>query len=375
MDKTFKNLICFMNTIRNLMIVSVFVFTLSACDEGENIIYITGQCMTTVGSDEKYVSYNWINNKRMEIPDLSPNHGDKRGIFVSNGDVYLAGCRIIDGDRNKTQPCYWKNEQKFDLDPGEHEAGNANCIYIADDKVYTAGYVIAYKEHNTFVVPYPQLCYWTNTSRTDITDLPAETEEVKITGIFVDGSNVFVCGYYRTFKDGKYSDYQGCWWKNGVRTDVSQKKSMVNAIFIENGKVYLAGMYDIHAFDGTACYWVDGEVVILDSEGRIEAIYVDNGTVYSAGETSQGGCYWKGNTKIIVESHNFNTRIRIKSLFVKNGIVYTAGWIINYAEISAGGAYWTYPCYWIEKKRINLPMPPGREEKMPYNEAYGIFVK
>jgi len=340
-------------------------------EEKEDIIYVLGQCCTTVeGENIEWTSCYWKNLERTDVPDFPSSRFEKRGIFVSRGDVYLVGWHWSNNDSRKKQPSYWKNEQKFDLDLGVHASGEANCIYVSDGRVYTAGNLSRNK-----------VCYWENTIRTDITDFPANSAGGYVTGIFVDGSDVFVCGYHKLRNGNTYA----CYWKNGTRTDVTQRNSMATSIFIKNGKVYLAGMYggdaEIHlSFGGTACYWVDGEVVNVElneknkyvRSNRVDAIFVENGTVFMAGSTSVGSCYWRDSTKIRVEGYKpYVAYPRINSLFVKNGVVYTAGHINE----TVGNGSTDYPCYWVDSVRVDLPMPPSKYDKSPYNVAYSIFVE
>ena len=243
-----------MKNIRILMFASVAVLAFAnSCkkddtpDTSKYTIYTTGQYRGVDG----YVSCYWKNSERVDVPDLAPNYFDRREIFVSNGVVYLAGARSSGGG---LAPSYWKNGVRTDLDMGVYTSGSTEYIKVANGKVYTAGNVGS------------RCCYWINNERTDITDLPDGASSTYVTGLFVVGNDVYLCGHYE-----KSRVIQACFWKNGVRTDMPETPSWSSSIFVDNGKVYVAGRHDPTGspddyIDG---YWVDGQMVKMITGGFV----------------------------------------------------------------------------------------------------------
>ena len=190
-----------MRNIRILMFASVAVLALAySCKKDDNpdtsgyTIYVVGQYD---GSDG-YVSCYWKNSERVDTPDMVANINVERGIFASNGDVYLAGPFLISGGsvwETKLEPSYWKNGVRTKLDMGGYTSGRADYIKVVNGKVYTAGHVVKHKgewyEDNE-----SKGCYWINTERIEITDIPVGAKGASVTGLFVDGNDVYVSGVY-----------------------------------------------------------------------------------------------------------------------------------------------------------------------------------
>ena len=361
-----------------LMMVSVAVLALTnSCnkddmpDMSKYTIYTTGQYYGVGGN----LSCYWKNSERTDVPDLAPDYYLSREIFVSNGDVYLAGARYISEDPMNTTlgPSYWKNGVRTDLDMGDYTSGRTEYIKVANGKVYTAGHV--FKNTGAWYENEIKYCYWINTERTDITDFPENYSDAYVAGIFVYSNDVYVCGGYR-----KGDEYHVCYWKNGVlRTDMSETSKYTRplpSIFVDNGKVYIGGAINTGNMTSDyrqifeACYWVDGQFVKVDNNGQVAAIFVENGTVYTGGvDTSTSpytACYWKGTSKTSVMH-----RAIINGLHVKDGIVFTAGFRFELAGLENN----YYPCYWVNTKRVDLPFPAKDNYYKWNNEAYSIFVE
>src|SRR5690606_39412627 len=87
------------------------------------------------------------------------------------------------------------------------------------------------------------------------------------------------------------------YWKNGekITLGTGERASQANAIFIENGDVYVAGWETVPRSSGSgtvriARYWKNGEAVDLtDGTHHAEAngIFVLDGKVYTTGVRSE----------------------------------------------------------------------------------------
>ena len=113
-----------------------------------------------------------------------------------------------------------------------------------------------------------------------------------------------------------------------------------------------------------AFYWVDGKTFNVDDKGSISTIFVENDTVYTGGIStitgSAQGCYWKGNVKTNLERSK-----KVTSLLVKDGNVFVAG---TSQKFLSG----VFPCYWVNKVCVDLPIPPT--SCGDYTAAASIFI-
>jgi hypothetical protein len=129
-------------------------------------------------------------------------------------------------------------------------------------------------------------CYWKNGVKTDLTGTASYAQAMAIA---VDGNDVYISGYYTNG-----NTWTACYWKNGIRTDLNNYSpdsyngsGYTTAIAVESGNVYVAG-YITHGGDYKACRWVNGSFTLtvngMDSnESEARAIAVQGGTVYTAG--------------------------------------------------------------------------------------------
>jgi hypothetical protein len=363
-----KKYILFLNTAA---LIAAAAMMTSCSKDGPDTsgytIYVTGEYAL---SDVGIFSCYWKNSERVDVPDMAPNYYQQREIFVSNGDVYLAGARFITYDHSgvntRLGPSYWKNDVRTDLDMGDYTSGKTEFIKVANGKVYTAGNI----NKTTGTGAESKSCYWINNERTDITDLPENCSDAHVAGIFVYNNDVYVCGEYTLYVDYSHL-YYACYWKNGVRTDMTETSSLqpFPSIFVDNGKVYLGGTItngDIRE----ACYWVDGKMTIVETGeyAKIHNIFVEKGIIYLSGRDASGNdCYWKGGSKTIVVKNG-----TITGMYVKDGIVFTSG-----CRVGQAGYYYDehYPCYWVNTKRVELPFPVKDKDYKWNNRALGIFVE
>jgi len=331
-----------MKTTRILMMASVAVLTLAyGCkksdpdDPDEHIdlskytIYAFGKYN---GKDLGDITCYWINSEQLRVKADDSEYYYMNGSYVLNGDVYLCGSR-------GSKPVYFKNKTMVELDADEYSSSNVHYIHVSDGVVYTAG------SHSSRDV-YSN-CYWTNTTRTNITDVPPGTKYFETTGLFSYGGDAYISGHYVDGNDVKHA----CYWKNGVRTDMPEIPSIAASIFIDNGRVYLAGSYERITLTGTvteAGYWVDRNFeLVVRHFPEIDGIFVEKGTVYTYNKWF--GCYWTGNKETKI-TPALSTDAQINSIYVKDGIVFTAG---QFGK-GSGESYRSYPCYWINRKPVEV---------------------
>ena len=131
-------------------------------------------------------------------------------------------------------------------------------------------------------------------------------------------ADVYIAGYY--YDDNDYN-YKACYWKNGVKTDLSangSKNSTASAITVAEGDIYIAGYYQVKGdlfsispVINRPCYWKNGVIIDLPISGSAssaEAIAVAGSDVYIAGWDNHKACYWKNGELIDLHPADLGTK-------------------------------------------------------------------
>ena len=361
-----------MQTKRTLLIITGIIFLTFFCscekdsglpDTSKYTVYVAGQ----YSQDGLPVHCYWKNGERTDFNVGNP--GTYNGMYISNGNVYVAGDYSDSEHSYRHVPCFWKNGIKTDLNADNSHEAYAKNIFVSGNDVYSVGYKIVNANSETRT-----LCYWKNTTCIDITDNPDRI--VEATCIFVVGSDVYIGGNYGVF-DVKNS--HACYWKNGIRTDLPGNNAYVSGIFVENGKVYVSGGCDYQLTlrnennMGYPCYWADGQKVDLQIDEQyagISGIFVDNGSIFTAGGrvfSDPYACYWKGAVQTVLDKYQSDLSASYtKSIFVKDGIVFTCGGCSKSAQ--------ELPCYWVNNKRTELSIGDSKGYSNS-GMAVAIFVQ
>jgi hypothetical protein len=184
-------------------------------------------------------------------------------------------------------------------------------------------------EPDVYVAGYAKnvgACYWKNGQQIALSG----GREGSAQSIAVSGDDVHVAG---TFPSGSW--VVG-YWKNGTLTVLTNGRTEAGprAIVVSGGDVYIAG-YE----GGAACYWKNGEKIVLTGGSGAHDIAVSGRDVYVAGETNIAGtpavCYWKNGVKTdLTDGKNYAYAYGIA---VSGNDVYVAG------REQAGVAT---ACYW-----------------------------
>ncbi|MGB6152637.1 MAG: hypothetical protein WBG48_11650, partial [Pricia sp.] len=124
--------------------------------------------------------------------------------------------------------------------------------------------------------------------------------------IFVDGNDVYVCGFVR---DEEAILSRAAYWKNNVLTVLNSEdyRTRAKEIFVKDGEVHIIGEgYDTYDL---AKYWNNNVETDLNSgilSATAEGIYVDDTTVYVAGRDAEDSpVLWKnGVPEFINQSTN-----------------------------------------------------------------------
>jgi hypothetical protein len=313
-------------------------------------VYVAGY---TLATNSRTLPAYWKNGVLTTLPSNPAFSASTSSIAVSGTDVYVAGA-----DNNTA--CYWKNgvEHVFPQPnpnfPVSYAAGIAisatGDVYIVGS--YVAGFINSNSSYNVAVM-------WKN----NVMSLLAFNKFGSLaTGIYIDGSDVYVCGS-AVVNNGEYDI--PIYWKNNIwhpfihnYPDNGQPiQGLATAITLDgNHNFYMTGGQQptFGAPNFVPCYWKDANFVtfngnpgtpitphsiavdnsqsvyigdpsptipavyvkngvrkpITGSRGPINGIAVSDGDVYTAGfsaslapDGGEVGAYFKNNTPVILEGN------------------------------------------------------------------------
>jgi hypothetical protein len=123
-------------------------------------------------------------------------------------------------------------------------------------------------------------------------------------GIFIDGSDVHVCGWGT---DPVTFNFVAKYWLNGVLTDLSDgsDNEVPFGITVSGGDVYISGRVGIWV--PTSVIWVNGVQSTLGSGQAMGIFAASNGDIYVANQDFGAPSYWKNGTPVSITSAPANT--------------------------------------------------------------------
>jgi hypothetical protein len=150
------------------------------------------------------VSIYWKNNKAVRLSD-GARSSIASGIVVSDSNVYVSGAE-------SGKVMLWKNGEGTIIDNGYH----GEALFVHGSDIYVAG------SHG----------FWKNGEYTSLGDGYSNT----LSSIFVNGTDIYAAGYIRKTQIGI-----AVYWKNGEETQLTDKDSIANSIYVIDNDVYVAG--------------------------------------------------------------------------------------------------------------------------------------
>jgi hypothetical protein len=319
----------------------------------------------------------WVNGART-TPLPIPN-GTKycytTDIAVQDGKVYVSGNYNTNSDWNNFTACYWVNGQRTDLPVPNGTRGDATGITVQGSNVYISGFY--YDSNGNYTA-----CYWVNGTRTDLPIPPkSETYDYRCAtlGIAVQDGKVYVSGSYVYSKPHPNYEYhlKGCYWVDGIRTDLPEDIgregfSGMPRITVYDGKVYVSGNYYDNDNNLTPCYWVNGDRKDLPVPDGIEGwatdIVVQDGKVYISGIYTDSD--WNNLTACYwVNGQRTDLQLPGSSSDEHIRITVYSGKV--YISDVYTDSDWNNSTayYWVDGKRTDLPVPSGMN-----GSATGIAV-
>ncbi|MCF7915961.1 MAG: hypothetical protein K9L66_12405 [Spirochaetaceae bacterium] len=289
--------------------------------------------------------------------DDSDNTGDDG---TTTNTVYAAG---FYEDSSQSVASYWVHVEDGS-DPSKQDLySQANAevldVHVVNGVVYTAGFYVNSAGNSV-------ACYWIDGQRTDLyNDSTTDGDDARATGIFFDGTDVYVSGYLNAG-----SEARAVYWKNNSGGQIALHSDLISQardIYVYNNNVYVSGYTGLQV----ACYWINGASNRSDlpyaGYSIANAIFVDesDGTVYTAGldftiENGNEACYWENSLKVSLS----NVDSTANDIYVAGGNVYIAGGYVHNAPVKAA-------CYWLNNSAGMVELYKGSNTA----EAYGIQVQ
>ena len=218
------------------------------------------------------------------------------GLFVSNGDVYVAG-------QVDAQPAYWKNGTMVSLSHGFSSDGataiavNGQDVYIAGTGFNTLGHSVA--------------GYWKNGVFKQLSD---DKDNAYCNAIAISGNDIYITGNEYNPGDAK-PVIQGKCWKNGTAVDLTGggKSTSLNNIHISGNDIYVCGdladSTDPSGQRATAKCWKNGQEIMLPA---------------GSAEIAVAGSIWVSGSDVYVSGYKKSTaNDRAVAIYWKNGNVTT----------------------------------------------------
>lgn len=232
-------------------------------------IFVNGKDVYTTGFENQGSTWKaqvWKNSLLQYT--LGSSYGYGKGIAVAGSDIYVAGGAYTTGPATY-YAMLWKNQNGATTLVSNNSNALATCVTVSGQDVYVGG-----NEFNSGMV-------WKNGIALAMTN----TAGFPISCIAVSGTDV-----YAASSNGSIIRY----WKNGTPTDISATAghyAHVTGIAIDGSDVYVSG-FEYNGSIGIAKYWKNGTAVVLGDgirSSRANAIAIHNGDIYVAGEVAANG--------------------------------------------------------------------------------------
>ena len=273
------------------------------------------------GSYENYPQCNgilWKNGTRYDMKDKH-SRDNYKSVFVYGGDIYVAGERTLGS--GSSQPALWKNGvvQPLEMDT----RGVANGVFVSDGNVYVAGRVIFLRTGTTNSYYY-RAALWTNGKLQMLTDNTFDNPYAN--SVFVQGKDVYVAGLTTGTIDYK-TVYMPAIWINGQLMKLVENEGSARSITVSDGDVYVAGTVVNGTLSGSglskhvAAVWKNDELKLLnpDEQSFAHSVCVYGQDAYVAGR-GIGADLWKNNNLETLSANG-----ALYSVFVYDNDVYAAG--------------------------------------------------
>ncbi|UAY52478.1 hypothetical protein [Ferruginibacter albus] len=179
-------------------------------------IQVVGNDVYVVGTSVDGKPVYWKNGVPVYLPFVD-NYGNANSICVVGNDVYVVGDES--GLNQTPHSIYWKNGIATNLAGGD--GGSPKAICVVNNDVYIAGYTGS-------AIP----AYWKNGTINNLAN--PNTERGYAYSMCFSGNDMYICGGFYPDQLGM-SNERAAYWKNGVRTDLTDgtNTSSAYSIFVK----------------------------------------------------------------------------------------------------------------------------------------------
>jgi uncharacterized protein YjdB len=273
--------------------------TLSSATSEASAVFVSGGDVYVAGHVGYFSDGRATLWKNGAAQTLSSNYSQASAVFVSGNDVYVAGHAYPSGSMRAT---LWKNGAEQTLSGNYSQA---DAVFVSDGDVYVAGYTGAMGSM------YDRPTLWKNGWAEELPWL-ADGYAGRALSVHVSGADVYVAGN---------ASANGCQkavlWKNGaIQSLGSAGASHLNddcahSVHVSGGDAYVAGI----GKDGgdRATLWKNGAAQNIGNSGtEAYSVYVYGNDVYVAWRQGSGAALWKNGQSLTLANSG-----AARSVFVK----------------------------------------------------------
>jgi hypothetical protein len=247
------------------------------------------------------------------ITQLSSSSGTVNSINVSGNDVYVAGTI-------NNRPILWKNTAPI---ISSDTTGEIFDVKVVKGSVFASGCFL--EPISMKILPL----FWKNGVPYFLNTLPS-TSEGKGYSLFVNNSDVYVCGYLTSV----YGNNAIIWRNGGIVYVDTNSKSFLYSITIYGNNVYAVGVnYDSNLMSKPMLVANGANPMLLNNYGGANNVFVNGGDVYISGYTTDSisknntARVWKNNSIYLSMNNNSNSSALASTMF--NNDLYTVGYNIT----------------------------------------------
>ncbi|MDR2561751.1 MAG: Ig domain-containing protein [Holophagales bacterium] len=196
-------------------------------------VYVVATVFTSNGDRPRL----WKNGVQQSLGGDENKDGEAKSVFVSGGDVYVAG-------RSGNKPTLWKNgtPQRLNVSNVDNAPIYIEQVFVSGSDVYAIGDIDA-SQSSIGVL-------WKNNE-------PQYFYEAYLSAIFVSGNDVYLVG--NGIQDGEYYPAH---WKNGLLQRLGSGDWEPKSIYVSDNDVYVVG-----------CDWDgNGERALICKNGVVQPL-------------------------------------------------------------------------------------------------------
>jgi len=282
--------------------------------------------------EHRYVAMLWKNGAAKNLTD-GKYDASAESIYVSGNDVYVVGYEAS-GQKyttwygtveNRFVAKLWKNGEAQNLTDGTRDA-YARSVFVSNGDVYVAGWERSGQEYKDNDIIGTERRYvaklWKNGVAQNLTD---GTHDARAASVFVSGNDVYVAG--------SENSVNAILWKNGEAEILfsSFYGAVATSVFVAGDNVYVAGVREAYSSVGAGSTINSGKLFTNGAEQNLNinspnSVYVSGDDVYVVGTaqfqgTPVGTKLWKNG----VEQYLADIGFGAYSVYVTDKDVYVAG--------------------------------------------------